>query len=169
MDKTIQFPCRFLKKYMKPTLRELYDLTQKNDREYGLYIYEQDGDIHRTQIQTGRANSIGIKMKSVLGEGIINAGIPLATIHSHPTSDYDYLFSSTDFKTIINDGLEFAAIVFRDPQGPRCSVYSTDGYQSYRELEDSMLRSREGYGRGVAELDIVEEMNNKLRICEFKV
>ena len=169
MAQIIHNPCMFMQKYMTGELKQLYELTQESGREHGFFIYEDRGKIEHTPIQSGSVNNITLRMKSVFGLGILNSGIPIATVHSHPNKEFNYLFSDTDIKTMLSSGLEFAVVVFKSSNGPRCSVYSSSKYGNFKDLKRHTVDSYFAGIPDVSEIDLVEALNNELKLCEFKV
>jgi len=155
--------------YLKPVLRKMYSLTEQDGREHGFFVYENNGKIERTNIQTGMFHGISLRMKSIFGLGLFTEGVPLATFHSHPNEPFNFLFSQTDFKTLIDGNLEFAGVVYNSDNSPVVEVYSGKEYSSYGQLLSEIAHKYFQGQNTIPLVPAVEAMNSELRVCKLRL
>lgn len=169
MGDVIHHPCQYARNELRGKLTNLYKTTANTGREHGFWVFERDGNIQTTKTQEGGINGIDVKMKSLFGMGILDTGRPIGTIHSHPKKKFNYLFSETDIKSMLNSNMEFAGIVYNKNGQGRCSIFTTSKHESYRQLEEETFQKRFGNASQIATIDMVEAMNHELKLCEFPV
>lgn len=170
----INNPCEYVRTHFSSVMSKMIDETEQDGREHGFYVYRKDGVVKRTNIQVGGKTSILIKANfgsvPLLGPPVT----PIATAHTHPYEDFDYLFSQADLNSMINSGIQFAFIGYRRNGIKHVEVFAPKGYTSYSELVQSVLNdlhltSTNGKLTKEQYINFVKKANDELRLCKLQV
>lgn len=129
---------------LKNTLTEMMSLTNETGLETGVVIKTHNNRLYTTPIQTGLGGSITLQFGN---------GTPVATAHTHPTDQYESLFSATDIQSYLNGPMQFAYLVYDDGDVAKADIYQTDQYETYQDL----LSETDGNGTLA-----IKQMNEKL-------
>lgn len=159
--------CKELLSKLGADMRSILRSTLNDGRERGFFIMDKGGGFEGGPIAVGSNTGVMLRFPN---QGSLSSepdySSIVGSVHTHPKSRYDEVFSMQDINSLIAGGLEFSAMIHTSTTGNYVSIYTPSGYSSVDRLYNSVSYNHGGFE---SRLDMIRGLNSELLNCTHRL